>query len=191
MKNVPHSIPTILVIIRFALGPILWWSTYKNFSPWWFLAGFSIAFLTDIFDGIIARRYKIDTPALRTADSWVDTWFYIWIISAVLMNHSDSLKKFALPLGIFLTLQISEWIYGRYKFGRLTSYHAYSAKACAIVIFMAICALMLFNHNGILWWLAFGIGWINSIENWLLTISLNKWATDVKSIFHVWRSIRE
>jgi hypothetical protein len=32
------------------------------------------------------------------------------------------------------------------------------------------------------------LGWSSSIENWLLTLALPVWKTDVKSILHVWRS---
>jgi CDP-diacylglycerol--glycerol-3-phosphate 3-phosphatidyltransferase len=163
---------------------------YSKISPWWFLVGFIIAYLTDIFDGIIARRLGISTPALRTADSWVDTWFYFWVVISVWMTHADTLRKFAIPLLILISLQVTEWIYGRIKFGRLTGYHAYMAKLWGLSLFAAIFSVMLFNYDGLFWWAAISLGWISSIENWLLTLTLSTWTTDVKSIFRVWRSTK-
>jgi len=188
MQKLLRTIPALLICVRFALGPIIWWIVYNKISPWWFLVGFIVAYLTDIFDGIIARRLGVSTPALRTADSWVDTWFYFWVMVSVWMTHVDTIQKFATPLLILITLQVSEWVYGRIKFGRLTGYHAYIAKAWGISLFFAIFSVMLFNYDGIFWWAAIILGWISSIENWLLTLTLSTWTTDVKSIFHVWRT---
>ena len=184
------SLPSILILIRFLLGPLIWWSINLGLSPWWFMAGFITAFITDYFDGFIARRINVSTPALRLADSWVDTWFYFWVLWTLWATHAESLQKFAVPIYILLALQISEWIYGGIKFGKLTGYHAYMAKAWGLSLFGAISSVMIFSYDGIIWWLAIILGWISSIENWLLTLTCSEWTTDVKSIMHVWRKAR-
>ena len=154
------------------------------------MSGFITAFLTDYFDGIIARRLNVSTPALRLADSWVDTWLYFWVVLSIWALHSDSLKKFAVPIIILLALQISEWVYGYIKFGRMTGYHAWLAKTWGVGLFFAIISIMLFNYDGFVWWLAIILGWISSIENWLLTLTCSEWTTDVKSVMHVWRKAK-
>ncbi len=186
MNNFLHTIPAALVAIRFGLGPLIWWSASSGRSPWLFLAGFFLAYVTDYYDGIIARRLDVATSALRLADSWVDTWFYFWVVLTLWSTHFESLQKFAIPIYILLILQISEWIYGRIKFGKMTGYHAYIAKAWGVSLFFAICSVMLFNYDGLTWWLAIGMGWVSSIENWLLTLTFSEWTTDVKSILYVW-----
>jgi len=188
MLRVAQRLPAFLVGARFLLGPLIYWSVYSKASPWWFFCGFIFAFLSDIFDGIIARRLQVSTAALRSADSWVDTWFYFWVMFSVWISHPSSVTKFAIPLGILMLLQVSEWIYGRIKFGRLTGYHAYSAKAWGIALFAGILSIMLLNYDGIIWWAAIILGWICSLESWLLTLSLKTWTTDVKSVFHVWQT---
>jgi phosphatidylglycerophosphate synthase len=187
MKAALRSVPFLLILTRFVLSPLLWWTIYRGLSSWWFMAGFVLAYATDIFDGKIARRLGIATPALRLADSWVDTWLYLWVLLAVWIAHFDSLQRFAIPIYILLALQVSEWIYGRIKFGKLTSYHAWLAKAWGVSLFFAIFSVMIFNYDGILWWIAIILGWLSSLENWLLTLTLSAWKTDVKSILHVWR----
>jgi CDP-diacylglycerol--glycerol-3-phosphate 3-phosphatidyltransferase len=187
MKSILRFIPAILVCIRFVLGPLVWWSAHSGIAPWWFMAGFILAYVTDYYDGVIARRLGIATPALRLADSWVDTWFYFWVVLTVWKTHFESLQKFAIPIYILLALQISEWIYGRIKFGKMTGYHAYAAKAWGLSLFGAITSVMIFNYDGIFWWTAIILGWISSTENWLLTLHFTEWQTDVKSIVHVWR----
>src|SRR5215207_5197468 len=124
MKTALGTIPAFLVFTRFVLGPLIWWSVFSGMAPWWFMAGFVLAYITDIFDGIIARRLGVATATLRMADSWVDTWLYFWVVLAVWTTRFESLQRFAVPIYILLALQISEWIYGRIKFGKLTGYHA-------------------------------------------------------------------
>lgn len=187
MKAALRSVPVLLILIRFVLSPLIWWTVYLGLPPWWFMAGFVLAYATDIFDGKMARRLGTATPALRLVDGWVDTWLYLWVVLAVWIAHFDSLQRFAVPIYILLVLQVSEWIYGRIKFGKLTSYHAWLAKTWGISLFFAIFSVTIFNYDGIIWWLAMILGWLSSLENWLLTLTLPVWKTDVKSILHVWR----
>jgi len=189
MKNLLKTSPSVLIGSRFILGPLIWWTIYLGMSPWWFMVGFIAAFLTDYFDGVIARKLDVATPAMRLADSWVDTWFYFWVVLAIWASHADALQKFSIPIFILLALQISEWIYGFIKFKRMTGYHAWAAKAWGLSLFFAIISIMLFNYDGLIWWLAIGLGWLSSIENWLLTLTCSEWQTDVKSIIHVWRKV--
>ena len=177
----------MLLLLRFALGPLVWWSVLAGTSRLWFLAGFLAAFLSDVFDGIIARRLNVSTPALRQADGWVDTWFYGWVIASLWVAHRVTLIAFAVPILIVLSLQVTEWIFGFIKFRKLTSYHAYSAKAFGIALFVSIVCMMGFDYAGWVLWAALIIGCINSVENWLMTLILKVWTTDVPSAFHAWK----
>ena len=76
MKTALRSVPIVLVLSRIVLSPLIWWTVHRGLSPWWFMAGFVLAYATDIFDGKIARRLGVATPALRLVDGWVDTRLY-------------------------------------------------------------------------------------------------------------------
>ena len=190
VRTALRSLPALLVAARFVLSPLIWWSIYLGLSPWWFMAGFVLAYGTDILDGMFARQLGVATPALRLADGWVDTWLYLWVVIAVWTTYLNSLQRFAVPIYILLALQVSEWVYGRIKFGKLTSYHAWLAKTWGISLFFAIFSVMIFDYDGIVWWVAMILGWLSSIENWLLTLTFSEWQTDVKSILHVWGKVK-
>jgi phosphatidylglycerophosphate synthase len=148
MTRYKTFIPTALVILRFILGPLIWWSVELDLSRLWFLGGFFIAFVSDIFDGIIARRLNVSTPALRFADGWVDTWFYGWMVASIWTAHQDILIDFSRPILILLFIQVSEWIFSLVKFGKSTSYHVYSAKLFGIAPLIAIVNMMGFKFVG-------------------------------------------
>ena len=42
-----------------------------------------IALVDDIYDGVMARRWDCDTPAMRMSDSLADTVFYLGVCDCV------------------------------------------------------------------------------------------------------------
>lgn len=63
------NIPSILVILRFTIAPLLLLDALDGHTTIWFIVGYIIAVISDIFDGIIARRLGVSTVKLRQADS--------------------------------------------------------------------------------------------------------------------------
>lgn len=62
------QIPSILVGVRVAIAPLLVLDALDHDTTIWFVGGYIIAILSDIFDGIIARRLGVSTVQLRQAD---------------------------------------------------------------------------------------------------------------------------
>ncbi|MBW4576286.1 MAG: CDP-alcohol phosphatidyltransferase family protein [Aphanothece sp. CMT-3BRIN-NPC111] len=184
-------IPIALVIIRFLIGPFLLLDAVDGKTSVWFMVGFVAAFLSDIFDGVIARRLGVSTPQLRQADSWADVSFYICVFASAWLVHFDVVIAFSTPLLMVLFAQIAWWIVNLVKYGKPASYHTYSAKAWGITLFIATVALFGFDYAGIALWLAIIIGIIHSVEEIFMTIVLPTWTHDVLSIFHALRLRRD
>lgn len=190
LRRIVRAIPLTLIAIRFLLGPLLLWVVItgirKNGSPF-FLAGFSIAFLSDVFDGIIARRLHIDTKILREYDGWVDIWFYSWICICAWVWYAPIILAFRLPLLIVVSTQCLAWVLDLVKYRRVTNYHAYSSKAWGVTLFIAFIALFGFHLAGLFFWLAIVIGCISHLEEMLMTLALPYWRHDVPTIVHALR----
>ncbi|MEP0771798.1 CDP-alcohol phosphatidyltransferase family protein [Coleofasciculus sp. FACHB-SPT36] len=84
-----QSLPFSLVIIRLCLSPLLLWDALDGTTSYWFIFGFVLAFLSDIFDGAIARRIGVSTAALRQADSLADVCLYLCIGISAWLVHPD------------------------------------------------------------------------------------------------------
>ena len=186
-NNALRYIPAGFVILRFVLGPLLWWDAHLGMPSPWFIIGFVTAGLTDLFDGIIARRLDSVTVELREWDGRVDVWFYFWIALSVWSTHADILQTYTIPLLFVLGLQMLAWLIDLIKFRRFSNYHAYSAKALGFALFGATLALFAFNEVGILLWLAIGAGTICMLEEIAITLTLPQWMYDVPSILHARR----
>jgi phosphatidylglycerophosphate synthase len=178
------SLPTILVIFRFLVAPLLLWDAMDGKTSIWFLVGYLSAVLSDIFDGIVARKMQVSTASLRQADSWADVCLYICIAASAWLVHRDVIIAFRLPLLVVVMAQLLWWIVNLAKYGKPASYHTYSAKLWGITLLIATVALFGFHEAGIPLWLAIVVGTIHTFEEIAMTLILPQWTHDVLTIFH-------
>jgi phosphatidylglycerophosphate synthase len=177
-------IPAALVLLRFFIGPLMLWDAIAHHISPLFIICFVIAFLSDIFDGIIARRLGVSTANLRQADGWADTCLYICVAASAWIIYPKIIIDFKLGLLFLLSFHAVWWVVNLIKYGKPASYHTYSAKLWGITLFIATVALFGFGYAGITLWLAIGVGIIHSSEEILITFLLPYWTHDVLSIVH-------
>jgi phosphatidylglycerophosphate synthase len=177
-------IPTALIIFRILVSPLLLWDAIDGKVTTWFIVGFVAAFLSDIFDGIIARRLGVSNAQLRQGDSIADVCLYTCIAASAWLVHQDTVGAFRLPLLMGIFAQLLWLIVNLVKYGKPASYHTYSAKFWGITLFIATIALFGFDYAGITLWLSCIVCVIHSIEEIVMTLILPVWTHDVLSVFH-------
>lgn len=176
------DIPGILVGIRFTIAPLLVLDALDGKIGIWFIVGYIIAVLSDIFDGIIARRLGVSTVELRQADSWADICLYSCIAISTWLVHPEAIEAFKIPLLLGIAFQLSLFAISLIKFGKFPSFHTYTAKIWGITLIIATIALFGFNYSKTIW-LAIVLCIINSLEEIAMTIILPEWQCDLLSIF--------
>jgi len=179
------SLPNMVSALRILLAPLLFLLALLQL-PWWFLGVLMLSGLTDMLDGILARRLRLTSPLGARLDSWGDFTNYFtmavcaWILwpevtREVLVYYSMILFSFLLPA----------WA-GLVKFGRFTGYHTWAVKVAVLVTFGAYLAL----YSGIARWPFALAGWLSAIagiEEILITLLLRRERTDVRSALVAWR----
>jgi phosphatidylglycerophosphate synthase len=146
-----------------------------------------VGFLTDVFDGIVARHFGVATPQLRRLDSACDTVFYLTAGFCVWRLHPDAIASHSWLIAAAIGTLVAAHAFEVWKFGREASYHAWLAKAWGASLFSALVLLFVTGDDRLLT-LALWLGVASHIENVLITARLRECRTDVKSIFHVARS---
>jgi CDP-diacylglycerol--glycerol-3-phosphate 3-phosphatidyltransferase len=182
--KLPAIIPTLLVALRVLLGPTLIAMTIRNAPGVWLLVLLIAALLSDILDGIVARRLGVATERLRVADSWADGWFYLWVCAAVWFKAPEIIRAFRVPIIVLLSMDLFGYAVDLVKYRRITSLHAYSAKAWGIALFIATVALLVYHTGGVFLWMAIVLGYVCNLEGLAIKILLPTWQTDVHSVFH-------
>ena len=180
-------IPSVLVGLRFMIAPLLFFDALDGQISIWFLPGYIIAVITDIFDGIIARHLKVSTAKLRQADSWADISLYVCIAASIWLIYPQVILDFRTPLLLAILLQLLLFTVSLIKFQKFPSFHTYTAKLWGIALLITTVALFGFNYSKTLW-LAIALCSINSIEEIIMTLSLSEWQCDILSIFHILNS---
>ncbi|MCJ8282098.1 MAG: CDP-alcohol phosphatidyltransferase family protein [Rivularia sp. ALOHA_DT_140] len=176
-------IPSILVGMRFTIAPLLVFDALDHQTSYWFIIGYVIAVLSDIFDGIIARRLKVSTTQLRQADSWADICLYLCVAVSTWFVYPQVIINFRLPLLSAITIQLILFAISLIKFQKFPSFHTYTAKAWGLTLLIATVGLFGFSYANTLW-LPIIFCWINSLEEIAMTLILPIWQCDVLSIFH-------
>ena len=177
-------LPAALVVFRALVSPLLVWDAWDGMVTGWFLAVFSAAFLSDVLDGMIARRLGVSTSRLRYADTWADITLYLAVLLSAWLTHKATLMTLGWPFALLLASTAASWGVDLLRYGRLSSYHPWSAKAWGVTLAIAIVALFGWNDTGWAMWLMIGVGVVSNLECIAMTLLLPRWTHDVPSIFH-------
>jgi CDP-diacylglycerol--glycerol-3-phosphate 3-phosphatidyltransferase len=181
------AVPRWLVQLRLGLGPALLVGALLHVPRVWLAAGLTVAFLSDVFDGIIARRIGVSTPELRIADSRADVILYLCVLIGVWFLQPEPLWALRGPFLILVLLQLASWRMDRIKFGRATALHSYTAKAWGITLFLAVFAILAgLDARPYLQW-ALWVGYVSNLEDIAIKAVLPSWHCDVGSVWHAWK----
>lgn len=191
MRQSLMGVPWFLVRLRLRLGPAILLGAWLHIPGSWLAAGLAVAFLSDVFDGIIARRLGVATPELRLADSQTDVILYVFVLASLVMVRPDVLWAVRVPLAVLVVLQLLSWRMDRIKFGRPTALHSYTAKAWGITLFLASGAMFCLPQPEPYLWVALAMGYVSNLEDLAIKAVLPSWHHDVGSVWHAWQIRRK
>jgi CDP-diacylglycerol--glycerol-3-phosphate 3-phosphatidyltransferase len=183
----PFIIPLSLTLLRAFLAPVVVLLTIFEPLPWAFGVCLTLAFLSDIFDGVIARRLNVASPGIRRLDSIVDTTFYTAAVFSVWRLHPQVLLGHALSLCVLVSLEVARYVVDFAKFKREASYHMWSSKLWGLLLFFAFFAVLVVGPADILFALAIYMGIVADLEGIMISFVLLEWKNDVPSIVHAMR----
>lgn len=178
-----RAIPWSLVLLRLVLGPMLLLAIWHFKHPQTILgASIVVGFLTDVFDGILARRWKTETPLLRIADSAVDMAFYLSILAVIIIRHRQVIYDRIWLLTLLLAFEFGRILFDWLKYRRMASYHSYASKLWGILLAITTIALLCFDRGFQLVTLALAWGIICNMEGITMSVLLPEWTYNVKTL---------
>ena len=177
-------LPALLVALRAILGPLILVAGLRHL-PWvWPVAILVVAFLSDVFDGIIARRLGVATERLRLADSVVDIGFYLCVAAACLLAYPEVWRQHRTGILLVAGLEAGRWVFDLIKFGRIASYHMWSSKLWGLLLFLGFGEVFARGGPGVLFTAAIVVGVVNEVEGFAASLVLPWWRHDVPSVWH-------
>jgi len=180
-----RSIPKALIFSRLILGFLILIISFINipFYSWIACSLFITGFLTDIFDGIVARRLNCSTESLRRMDSNVDMAFFICCIIGVIVRNPDFFQRYMFELLLLVGLELLAYLVCFLRFRKEIATHSIGAKLWAISIFGTILSLMMGQNSDLIFTACFYIGIISRMEIIAILLLLRSWTNDVPGLY--------
>ena len=179
-------LPLALTLLRLALAPLMVLLSGRP-HPLLFGLILTAAFLSDIFDGVLARRLGVATAFLRRLDSAVDIVFYLGVGIALWRLRPEVVRAHGWLLISVIGLELLRLGRERLKHGRKASYHLWSAKAWGLALFIGALMLLSFDGGSVWFGLMLWPGVFENLEGLAVTALLPVWTHDVPTVLHAAR----
>jgi len=182
-----HNLPYLLVYSRVIFGLIIGITAIINPE----FSGLIIAFLmltgilTDVFDGVIARKLKVDTKKLRVLDSNVDLFFWVVAILSVFGLNIHFMIDNIFLIFLVTFLEFLAYLITFLKFRKPIATHTYLAKFWSVLLFLFLTELVVSRQSHFLFHSVIWVGVFSRLEISGILLLSGEWVVDVSSVFHL------
>ncbi len=183
-----RHLPFALTTLRLLLGPIALACALTNVPRWIYLPILVTATLSDIYDGILARRFGVATPALRRYDSITDVIYHLFILAVAWRLCQPVLAQNWLLLALILLSEAVVIFVCYAKFGKYPATHSWLAKFYGLCLLGGLIALLVFNAGSWVIITLVIVALVTNLEIVAIHLLMDKPSVDVKSIFLIPKS---
>ena len=180
-----RQIPTLLIIFRFICGIVIFATCllHVKFAPIICVTLLALGVLSDIFDGVFARKYNIATDELRIWDSRVDVTFWLMTAIGLFILYPSLLKTAWIMVAVLGGMELVTRIISRIRFKREASTHHILSKIFTLFLWAMISVIFLNGKIDTLFWVTLFIGIISQLEAMAIMLIIPEWKCDIKNIF--------
>jgi CDP-diacylglycerol--glycerol-3-phosphate 3-phosphatidyltransferase len=187
LEKIKHAIPYSLIIFRLLLAPaILLWTWQTHQSGWFPVSCLWAAMISDIFDGIIARKLGVATNALRKWDANVDIVFWLAAGVCVWMLNGQLLKDHLYFILLLFVLEPVSDLINFIKFRKSGCAHNWLSKTWGILLLLTFTFLLAGSAPLWLFRTCLIVGLISQIDRIIISSLLPGPECDIPSCYHAW-----
>jgi len=181
-----NQIPITLIYSRLLLGFVIIGLSLLNLKHYTLIAItlLSLGLLTDVLDGIVARKLNISSQKLRRLDSTVDQFFFVAVAIATYIQCPDFFSANATKLIILLSFETLTYIICFLKFKKEIATHSIGAKVWTLFLFATLVQVIFQCQSIVLFNLCFWIGLATRLEIIAIVLTLKSWTNDVPTFYH-------
>lgn len=142
--------------------------------------------ISDIFDGIIARKLNVSNEKLRVLDTLFDLIFYASIISYIFKNKPHLLFNNQFLIFTIIGIECMMYAVSLLRFKKFPSPHALLSKFWGLYLIFEF-TLILLEIQGIHFKVALFAGIFVHTDRLLIYMIIKSWHHDVPSSFHAYK----
>ena len=179
-----RQLPFALILFRLAAGPALLvlCLVQPPYVALWCVLVLALGVLSDIFDGVIARKLGVVTPALRLWDSRVDVVFWLSVAISLHMLYPQIWHVTWIMLAVLGVMEAVTHAISYLRFRREASTHHLLSKIFCLFLWALASQIYIMGETGWLFWLTLAIGAASQLEAMAIMLIIPAWQVDVKSI---------
>lgn len=142
---------------------------------------------TDVFDGLIARRWHQETDLGTKLDSWADLVTYAVAMGGMTMFEWPFIVAHAVAFELLAGFYLAAQALSLVRFHRLINLHLYSSKAMGVVLGVFFALYFLVAYIPVLFYGMLALGILNSLEAILVLCLLRERRSNVGGLYRVLR----
>src|SRR5580698_7374177 len=119
--RVMRAIPWTLIALRVLGCPLIIIGQRRGWAGSWLALIVVMALLSDIYDGILARRWRCETSVLRVSDSIADTIFYLGVVWALWLRVPAVLRNNWILFAVLFGLEGVRYGFDFWKYRKTAS----------------------------------------------------------------------
>ncbi|MDC7682832.1 CDP-alcohol phosphatidyltransferase family protein [Asticcacaulis sp. BYS171W] len=181
---IARQIPWWLIGFRLLAGPVMIALCLLNVPHASILCVglLAVGVVSDIFDGVIARKLDCVTPALRVMDSRADVVFWLSVAVAVHLLHPALIGTTWVMIAVLGAMELSVHLISYVRFKREASTHHILSKLFTLGLWALLSQMFVTGQAGVFFWLILALGVVSQLEAALIMLTVPTWVCDVKSL---------
>jgi len=186
MRKYFIHIPIALIYSRLVLSVMILLLSYlqpENFRPI-INTLLIIGLISDVFDGIIARRLNVSTVKLRRMDSFVDQIFWLSAVAGAYVICGEFFKSHAMLLVTIIGAEALTYLISYLKFKKEVATHAILSKVWTVIILATLIQIISTCDSTWLFMTCFYVGIVTRMEIIAILLIIRQWENDVPSLYH-------
>jgi len=178
MKHIPNA----LSVTRIVLSPLMF-LVFR--SPLWFILVYTVAGLTDVADGYLARKYHWESRAGVILEMIADPLFFIVAVFAGILATSFTLTRpIIICMAAVVLLRVVNILYAKRKFNTWNMMHLYSLKAFGCIFSVTLPVLVYIKRVPLpLVFIYLGLLALFFFEETILIKKLDEYDVNCKGLF--------
>ena len=181
VRAVAARVPLTLILTRILIAGWLILDARDGRLSAAFLPLVIYAACSDYADGLVCRLMELSSVQLSLWDGYADAIFYLAVGYSLWLAEPQLLNRHTVLLSMLCILQLVSWGFSFTKFGRITSYHTYTAKAWGVALLLSVVEALTLR-SGVLVPVMVLMGVVCLLEEIAITNVMLYWKTGVVNL---------
>ena len=173
---------------RLLLAPIM------IFLAWHFQTGAGLyivllmylGLISDILDGIVARKMNVSGEKMRRLDGVVDLLFWLSVGASAWLIYPGIISELTTLMAMVFIMEALCYLVSIVKFGKEASAHAFLSKMWGLSLLLMFTNLIGFGNAGATFYFSAILGMLSQLDVIMITFLLPRWQHDVPSSYHAY-----